>query len=571
MKKFRYLFCTILLLIQISVPSVSFADVSAIPDSDTGIVSVSGQFEDMAQKRVTVQILNPGITEDDIRNFGEKSFEELFANVFEVVADSQGQFCTKEFQLVKSGRYGARITCDSYPHSPVYIADLCTFVSNEDKTAVANMIADSDVDAMTEFVAQHSDLYAANPAMLEDVDTDIQKALVKAVFDTIDDKTSDGFAEGFSRACAVYFASQNKESAAEMFEIFWDGCNFENGYSPLVFCNDFVSESELEKIILSYCTDNSWKKYDEALTSVADDVFLTAVSNVVNHSNIEKLLTENEEYLEIDLGKYNKLSDKRSVNKGLIKCKAKTIKQFKTEFYDLVDDASNPPKTTGGGGGGGGSVAPSKGGNVAVSLPGNPPPATQDNTTLPTQPPKPQSTFVDMDGYEWAEDAVEYLYAKSIINGVSDTEFGPGKFVTREEFAKMIILAVYGEVESDAAPFDDVASSSWYGKYVAYGHKNNVINGISENTFGVGMNITRQDIASLVYRINPDIFASDADAVIASDAGDISDYAKDAVEALMANGIITGYSDLSFCPHGNATRAEAAVIIYRYLNYNERG
>jgi len=146
MKKIRYIFCMILSLIQIYIPSAVFADTSANLDSDTGIMSVSGSYEHMADKRITVQILNPGITEEDILLFGEKSFEEIFANAFETDADSKGVFQTPEFRLDKSGSYSARITYAGNDSEPIFVKDLCRFVSNEDKTLISEMIKENDAD-----------------------------------------------------------------------------------------------------------------------------------------------------------------------------------------------------------------------------------------------------------------------------------------------------------------------------------------------------------------------------------------------------------------------------------------
>jgi len=87
----------------------------------------------------------------------------------------------------------------------------------------------------------------------------------------------------------------------------------------------------------------------------------------------------------------------------------------------------------------------------------------------------------------------------------------------------------------------------------------------------VGMNITRQDIATVIYRANTSAFNGVAFGNNMTDGAQISDYAREGVNALTSAGIVTGYADGSFRPSSFATRAEATVIIYRYLKFAERG
>ena len=114
------------------------------------------------------------------------------------------------------------------------------------------------------------------------------------------------------------------------------------------------------------------------------------------------------------------------------------------------------------------------------------------------------------------------------------------------------------------AQFDDVNENDWYYTSVMSCAENAVTVGISQTTFGVGQNITRQDAATMLSRVmsmtqkrtNSDTFADD---------NLIADYAKDSVYAMKDHGILSGYEDNTFRPVSLLSRAEAAKIIYEAI------
>jgi len=559
MKKIRYIFCIILSLIQIYIPVSSFAGLNVQVDSDTGIASVSGSYESMANKRVTVQILAPGVTSDDISSLGSKRFEEIFANVFEVVADHSGEFELPSFKLESSGNYGARVTYAGAASEPLYVKNLCRYFSQSDKTLVDGYLKSSDSAGLFAYVDGHSDLFFSYDSLYKACSEQVRKELITFAMNTSVGASAEIFAQNLARVCAIYFASRNEDKAYESFMKFYDTACYEQDYTPLAHCFEYISEKNTEDIIKKYCKDGSVAKSEETLGHICDEIVLSAVKNAINQSFVEKILTDNDDYLGIDLADYKKLSDKRSVNKGLIELNAKTTSALISGFYELVADAAKPKEKPSGGGG-----APQSGSDVSINVSGSiqTPDGQQGSSVV---------DFADMDGYEWAEEAVYALCQKGIINGVSAQSFAPASYVTREAFIKMLISAIYGDVEAADTAFEDVPKGSWYEKYVAVGYNSNIINGVSSALFGVGMNITRQDIATVIYRANTSAFNGVAFGNNMTDGAQISDYAREGVNALTSAGIVTGYADGSFRPSSFATRAEATVIIYRYLKFAERG
>ncbi len=218
--------------------------------------------------------------------------------------------------------------------------------------------------------------------------------------------------------------------------------------------------------------------------------------------------------------------------------------------------AANNSGGGGGGNSGSGSSKTNTKGNVGGGIPAIIP-TVKDTPIQNTQ------TFNDVDSSYWAYDAVEYLAKNNIISGNENGDFEPGREITREEFVKLLSLALKLADESGTTAFSDVLSGAWYEKYIASAVKNGIINGVSDTEFGIGRNVTRQDLAVMLYRAAK--FLPEKKYTPFGDDDKISDYAKDAVYTLKEYRIISGKSDSEFAPLEPASRAEAAIMIYRMI------
>jgi len=130
----------------------------------------------------------------------------------------------------------------------------------------------------------------------------------------------------------------------------------------------------------------------------------------------------------------------------------------------------------------------------------------------------------------------------------------------------MALVAMGFEINANSYKNDfvDVNVTDWYYPYIATGYSKNLLKGIGENTFGIGESITRQDICVMLYRIMQSEQTASIENVF-SDNDEISDYAVQAVYSMKEKGVIQGKGNNRFDPHGIATRAEAAQIIYNFL------
>lgn len=165
----------------------------------------------------------------------------------------------------------------------------------------------------------------------------------------------------------------------------------------------------------------------------------------------------------------------------------------------------------------------------------------------------------------WAADAIDFMATNGLVGGVGNNKFNPTGTMTRCDLV-LIMYRMAGEpsVADVTNPFTDVNTSDYFYKAVLWAYKNGVVNGTGANTFSPKKNITREQIASILYRYSG---ATTATGSISSfdDAGKVSDYAATAMKWAVGAGIIGG-SNNKLDPQGNATRAQVAVMLHRFLN-----
>ena len=175
--------------------------------------------------------------------------------------------------------------------------------------------------------------------------------------------------------------------------------------------------------------------------------------------------------------------------------------------------------------------------------------------------------FGDISEDYWMYKELYEMKNLNIISGDSDGNFNPDLPIKREEFAKLLCGVFNLEMKDGNTDFNDVVSGSWYEHYVKLAASNGIIYGYEDGSFGVGKNITRQDICVMVYRAL-DTSAEDPDVATFSfkDANEISGYAESAINYMYVTGIISGYEDFSFRPKDECTRVHAARILHQVLN-----
>jgi len=180
--------------------------------------------------------------------------------------------------------------------------------------------------------------------------------------------------------------------------------------------------------------------------------------------------------------------------------------------------------------------------------------------------------FNDIDSVrEWAGRHIAVAAAKGIIDGRADGEFVPNDYVTRAEFAKLIVKVFNLEDDSATEPFVDVNDDDWFAPYVAAAAKAGIVNGRTDTEFAPNATITRAEMATMAARamakyLEYELTVSEDQALSRFvDAAEIHETLKAGVALAADHGVVEGEEANQFKPNNNATRAQAAVIIYRLL------
>lgn len=182
-------------------------------------------------------------------------------------------------------------------------------------------------------------------------------------------------------------------------------------------------------------------------------------------------------------------------------------------------------------------------------------------------------TFDDTESVDaWAGRAIEVIASKGVIHGVMEGEFDPASKVTRAQFAKMLVRALDLNNQAAKEKFADVKGDEWFAPYIAAAYENGLIYGRSATIFDPHAEISRAEMATMVTRgLKLTSGAEDVEDVEAAleafaDSAQINDTLKQGVAFAAENNIVIG-NEGKFAPNDSATRAQAAVIIYRAYNF----
>ncbi|MGN0183003.1 MAG: S-layer homology domain-containing protein, partial [Candidatus Ornithomonoglobus sp.] len=207
------------------------------------------------------------------------------------------------------------------------------------------------------------------------------------------------------------------------------------------------------------------------------------------------------------------------------------------------------------------------GGSSSKATPAPIPTAAPSETAAPSD----NNWFADVSETAWYYNSVKYAFENGLMVGVSDTEFAPEYDITRAMFVTVLYRI---ENEPDISneilgyPFADVDADSWYGDAVYWARLNGIVEGYSDDEFAPEQNITREQMAAIIYRYAQfKEYNTEANGILNyADNADISDYARDAVIWNLDNGIMSGNDDNTFAPKSNTTRAQAAAVFERIIN-----
>ena len=182
----------------------------------------------------------------------------------------------------------------------------------------------------------------------------------------------------------------------------------------------------------------------------------------------------------------------------------------------------------------------------------------------------PSKPYHDVDTGRWYHEGIDYAIAHGLMNGVGNGMFEPESSMTRA----MLVTVLWRYAGSPAGwenPFTDVPNGSWFTQAVAWAAENGIVNGVGNNKFEPDSNITREQMAAILFRYAAKSgFDTSARGNLDQypDRGDVSGYAVEPLSWAVAEGLIKGTDNgngILLDPQGNATRAQVATIIMRFI------
>lgn len=235
-------------------------------------------------------------------------------------------------------------------------------------------------------------------------------------------------------------------------------------------------------------------------------------------------------------------------------------------------DTSSKPFTvtvsrSGGTAGGGGSTGGGGGGTISGGSGG----ASKTGVTTPDDSKTDSDKkFTDVDGH-WAEDDIYTCVGNGLFTGVSDTLFDPEGTVTRAMAVTVLGRFSKDALSDGETAFADVSADKYYAPYVLWGAENNVVNGISDTEFAPESFVTREQISAMIIRYlnyKGITLPNGSDEIKNhSDYDSISDYAKENMAVCYEIGLIKGHDNGTIDPVGKLTRAQLASVMARLSDY----
>lgn len=384
--------------------------------------------------------------------------------------------------------------------------------------------------------------------------------------------TAESLKTAFNRAVAMEVINQTTDTQkmGQLLIKYNDILSLDLGQSS-TYANLSAYHANIHQILIDYgpYVDTAEQTAVVALQKAFGDAIVLTTVNTAVWGDMEGVFSQYNDKLCLNLsGDYAGLSrdNKILVQKALVGKGFKSITEVQTAFNNKVSELKETVVNPVHGGGTGGAGKSSS--TISISSP-----VIAESAATPT--PIPRTTFNDLADVSWAKASIEELASRGIINGLENNEFRPNENVTREQFIKMLMLAFNLSDNNAAADFKDVRKDAWYYTYVAGAQQFGIISGLGDGNFGIGKEISRQEMAAMAYRASQHAgvqltLEQTSPNMVFADGDSIADYAVQSVKIMQQAGIINGVEGNRFAPDDAATRAQAAKIIYTLLQCSEK-
>ena len=180
--------------------------------------------------------------------------------------------------------------------------------------------------------------------------------------------------------------------------------------------------------------------------------------------------------------------------------------------------------------------------------------------------------FTDVPETAWYADAVRYVYEHDLMNGTDTDQFSPDSTTSRSMIATILWRMAGSPVVNYAMDFSDVTQGQWYSEAIRWAASEGIVGGYGNGAFGTNDPITREQFAVMLYRFAQkqgyDVSVGENTNILSyADAFDVAEYAIPAMQWAYGAGIVNG-SGANLNPQGDATRAQAAAMLMRFVESN---
>lgn len=523
-----------------SVCTAEQGEILSAKQSGDKLISISGKLE-ASNSDYAIQVFAPFMGAEDLDSADDKTNTGVIVFHEQGTADENGAF-VHEFEIGETGVGGTyNIVFNSAETGLLTKGYTFNFTPIKDfkvaSAALNEFAGNEDFDGFFEYAKEN---YANLAFYNDDFESENLKEVYKVLYDDVKENPLDenNIPEATRRfmLAAVISETENLENIFLYDEYFEDGLPFISHIKG----NESLQKAITEKI--EEC-DSS----EEFFKQIAENLLLQTVKKHDGVDNLRKVMEDVESFLDIDSDDYD--------DDLLLSVSGKEYKSIE-DFCDALEDEEDSKTPQGGGNGGSGKKKQT---TSVISVP------VETNTENTAD--LGHDVYTDIDDVIWARNAIVTLTDMGIVKGREPLKFYPNENVKREEFVKMIVMALADDAKTIPLSFTDTDKNAWYYTFIAKAVNEGIVKGYSDTVFGIGNNITREDLCVMAYNAIKDENAEPIEISLPfNDADEISDYAKEAVSYLSEKGVVNGVGDKMFAPKATATRAQAAKIIYMLLD-----
>ena len=541
----------------ITVPislAVALTGISAFAKtSQTGDFEItsSGSISAKKGEEITIDVYYPDKTYTDLLNADIGDYTKILLRRDQTTVGESGKY---EFKFkvgdIPTGEYTVRISkTNAKTADDVVVEKLLYSNPNDYKTAVEALNKATNVIELKNIIDNYSTALGIDLSNETDSDAVLTIMLnsVKAEKLKSDDVKSVQNCFNLSKLVAELNSSKTENINNKITVLDLSKCGLDGYYTK-----SYVNE-DVQKNLTSRVSGKNFDSIPKLYKSLCEQFVLAVVEKSGSNSAIKEVIDGFSEEIGASVSGFSErnLSELSGQNYN-------DYSALKSAIDNIKSSNSGSSSSSGGnrGGGSGGSIGGTKTYPTVV-------PDT-DNKDIELN----YYVFDDLDGVEWAREPICKLAEMGVLRGKEYRLFYPNDNITREEFVKMLTVAYKLNIENKTAKFTDVNADDWFMPYVAAALENGIVNGVSDDMFGTGQNITRQDLAVMAYNaaLKNGVEFNTEGVQKFSDDDKISDYAKTAVYALKSQDIVNGIDSKNFAPQDTATRAEAAKILYALIS-----